>query len=212
MAATMPSIMPLGATMSAPARGVAHRDPAQDLEGGVVVHGLAAQHAAVAVAGVLAAADVGDQQQIGVALAQPAERALHDAVLGEVLGPDVVLRGREPEENDRRDAERLDPVHLAVERFVHRQVVDARHRVDLALDPLAVDHEDGLDEIAGSQLVLAHQAAQGLGAAAAAGALDRGGSHEGKTRERGHPLQPRETSRTGTRHGGCRFSIRRRPA
>ena len=75
---TMPSIMPLGATMSAPGVRVAHRDPAENLEGGVVVHAALPEHAAVAVAGVLAAADVGDQQQIGMALrgsgAAPAAR------------------------------------------------------------------------------------------------------------------------------------------
>ena len=37
IAATIPSIIPLGATMSAPAVRVGHRDAAQDLEGGVVV-------------------------------------------------------------------------------------------------------------------------------------------------------------------------------
>ena len=74
-----------------------------------------AQHAAVAVAGVLAAADVGDQQQIGIALPQPPQRLLDDAVLREILRADLVLRGRQAEEQHRGDAERLDPVHLPIE-------------------------------------------------------------------------------------------------
>jgi hypothetical protein len=132
------------------------------------------------VTGVLAAADVGHQQQIGKAIAKPAQPALDDAVLREILQPDVVLLSRQPEQDDRRDAERLHPLRFSVERFVHRQVVDTGHRGDLALDPGAVDHEDGLDEIAGRQLVLAHQAAKRLGAPAAAGALHGGGNHEGR--------------------------------
>jgi hypothetical protein len=119
--------------------------------------------------------------------------ALHDPVLGEVLGSNLVFRGRKAEEDHGRDAERLDPVYLAIERFINREMTNARHRFDLPLDSGAVDDENRLNEIARSELVLAHQTAQGLGAAAAAGTLDGSGGHEGKTRERGHPLQPRDT-------------------
>jgi hypothetical protein len=84
-------------------------------------------------------------------------------------------------------------------------MLHAGHRVDLALDPSAMDHEDGLDQVTRGQLVLADQPAKSLGATAAARSLVGGGRHEGKTRERRHPLQPRETCAAGTRHGGCRF-------
>ncbi len=47
-----------------------------------------ADDAAVAVVGVLAAADVGDEEQVGMPLAEPAQRLLHDSVVGEVLPTD----------------------------------------------------------------------------------------------------------------------------
>ena len=97
---------------------------------------------------------------------------------------DLVLGRRQAEEEHRRDAERPDAVHFAVERLVHGEVVDAGHRGDLALDPGTVDHEERLDEVGGGELVLAHEPPQGLGAPPAPGAMDLGGGHGGKTRER----------------------------
>ena len=142
-----------------------------------------AEHAAVAVAGVLAAADVGQEQQVRVPRAQPPERPLDDAVLGEVLRPDLVLGRGQAEQDDRGDAERADPVHLPVERLVDRQVADPGHRGDLALDPGAVDHEERLDEVPGLELVLAHEPAEGVGASPAPRTMDLGGGHGRKTRE-----------------------------
>ena len=55
-----------------------------------------------------------------------------------------------------------DPVHLAVEHLVHRELENAGHGADLALDTGAVDHEDRLNQISGAKLVLAHQPADGL--------------------------------------------------
>ena len=60
-APTRPSIMSLGATTSAPARACETAVLGEQLERGVVVDAaVVAHHAAVAVAGVLAEADVGD--------------------------------------------------------------------------------------------------------------------------------------------------------
>ena len=107
--------------------------------------------------------------------AQPPERPLHDAVLGEVLRSDLVLGRRHAEQQDRGMPRAADPVDLAVERFVHRQVVDPGHRGDLALDPGAVDHEQRLDQVRRPELVLAHESAQGVGASPAPWSMDLGG-------------------------------------
>ena len=74
----------------------------------------------------------------------------------------------------------MDAVRLAVECLVHREMPDPRHRGDLAFDPAAVDHEEGLNQVPGGQLVLAHESTQRLGATAAAGTLPRGGNHDGR--------------------------------
>ena len=81
--------------MSAPAARVAHGDPAEHLECRVVVHAAVADDAAVAVVGVFAAADVGDEEEIGMPLAETPQRLLHDAIFGEVLPTDRILRLRE---------------------------------------------------------------------------------------------------------------------
>ena len=104
--------------------------------------------------------------------AQSPERALNDAVLGEILRADLVLGRRQPEEQYRRDAECLDPVDFPVERFVHREMVNAGHRGDLSRDPGTMDYEQRLDEIGGLELVLAHQPAKRLGAPPPSGAMD----------------------------------------
>ena len=65
MAATRPSIMSEGATTSAPGPGVGDGHAGQQVQGGVVAHvRRLGDHAAVAVGGVLAEADVGDHEQV----------------------------------------------------------------------------------------------------------------------------------------------------
>ena len=67
IAPTRPSIMSRGATMSAPARAWRDRGAREQLERRVVVdRAVVAQHAAVAVVGVLAQAHVGDHEQVGL--------------------------------------------------------------------------------------------------------------------------------------------------
>ena len=81
----MPSIMPLGATMSAPALGMADGLLAEQLERRVVVDVDSAaslvDHAAVAVVGVFAEADVGDHEQVGRGFLRGFDRLLHDALV-----------------------------------------------------------------------------------------------------------------------------------
>src|SRR5439155_26896608 len=144
--------------------------------------------------GVFATADVGEKQQVRIACPQATQRLLDDAVTGEVFRADLVLRRRESEQDHARNPQRLEPIHLAIERPVDRVVEHPWHRSDFPLALAAVDHEQWLDEVAGTQLMLAHQLRHGLTATAAPGTEDVGGGHGGKTRERKASPQPRERS------------------
>ena len=153
-----------------------------------------AEDAAVAVAGVLAAADVGDEQQIGCRARSRRSARCTMPSSAKFSDPISSFAAGRPKRRTRGDAERPDPVDLPVERLVHREVADPGHRGDLALDPGAVDHEKRLDQVAGRELVLAHEAAQGVGAPPAPWAMDLGGGHGGKTREPAGSPQPRTAS------------------
>ena len=205
MAATIPSIIPLGATMSAPARAWLTATRPSTSSVASLSTASASQDAAVAVAGVLAAADVGDEKQVGKARAQPAQGPLDDPVVGEVLGADVVLRGGNAEEDHAGHAERPGsapppgpasrPPRGETRRASSRSRAGSRCRAPR--------------RVAGSgrrlQLVLADETAEGVGAAAAAGSYDGSGGHGGKTRERPRWPQPRRST-GGTGHSGCGFS------
>ena len=93
IAPTWPSIIPLGATTSAPAIGLRDRDRAVTLERRVVVHlTRSRQQPTVTVVGVLVEAGVGHEHD-GVAdvVAQVPQRDLHDAVGRIGLAPACVL-------------------------------------------------------------------------------------------------------------------------
>jgi hypothetical protein len=87
-----------------PRRRVAHGLASEQFQRGIVVHvGAAAalgQHAAVAVVGVLAEADVGDRQQFGRRVFDCPQRLLHDAAVAQRVAADVVLLSRDAEQND----------------------------------------------------------------------------------------------------------------
>src|SRR3989304_4119888 len=106
MAATRPSIMSEGATMSAPAR--AGLGLGQQLERRVVGDLAVFDLAAVAVTGVLAETNVGDDQQPGDFLLHCLHRALDDAVLGVGARRDFVFRFGDAEEDDGGKAQALD--------------------------------------------------------------------------------------------------------
>ena len=83
MARTWPSIIPLGATMSAPASAwaIAASRVQRRASASLSTSPVRGEHAAVAVVGVLVEAQVGDEHDVVAHLvAQVAERELHDAV------------------------------------------------------------------------------------------------------------------------------------
>ena len=150
----------------------------QQLERGVVEDLLALDHAAVAVRRVLAQADVGDDEQLAALGADGAHRPLHDAVVRVALRALRVLALGQAEQDDARDAERLDLPRLA-RGLVDREVEAARAASAISRrTPSPGDDEQGIDQAVGGEAGLAHHAAEALGAAQAAGTL--GGEGHGR--------------------------------
>ena len=87
MAATRPSIMSEGATMSAPASACADRHLGKQLEGDVVVDLAVLDHAAVAMVRILAQADVGDDDQLRRLVLDGLDGHLHRAFAVIRAGP-----------------------------------------------------------------------------------------------------------------------------
>ena len=106
-APTRPSIMSLGATASAPASAWETAVRASSSSVGVVVdHAVRPQHAAVAVARVLAQAQVGDHQQVGMGGLDRARGELDHALVVPRARALLVLVGRQAEQQHAGDAER----------------------------------------------------------------------------------------------------------
>ena len=98
--------MSLGQTTSAPASTCETAVRASSSSEASLSISLAAQDAAVAVRGVLAQADVGEQEQLGEARPERAERLLDDPVRDPRARALVVLLLRDAEEDHRLDARR----------------------------------------------------------------------------------------------------------
>ena len=162
MAATWPSIMPLGATTSAPAVGLRLRHLSVEVDGGVVVDvPVLVDEPAVAVVGVLVEAQVGhDHEVVAHVRAQVAQGHLHDALgvpRARALG---VLAGGHAEEDHGRHAHVGQLVHLLAQRLAG-VLEHARQRGDLVRVVDALAHEQGDDQVVDRQPGLGHQPAQG---------------------------------------------------
>jgi hypothetical protein len=59
-------------------------------------------------------------------------------------------------------------------------MVDAGHRRDLPLDSGSVDHEEGLDQVAGGEAMFPNETPDRLGAAEPAGTMELLQGHGGK--------------------------------
>ena len=116
-APTRPSIMSLGATASAPARAweTAVRASSSS-DASLSTRALSRQATAVAVVGVLAEADVGEDEQLGVRGLDRARGELDRAVVVPGAGAVGVLLGGDAEEQDGRDAERVGGARLLDDR------------------------------------------------------------------------------------------------
>ncbi len=104
----------------------------------------------MAMIGVLAEAEVGDDQEPGRGPLGDPDRLLHDAVVAGRGRPARVLVLGDPEEDDPRDTQLGDlGDHLA--EAVERELILARHRGDLAPEVLAVVDEQGIDQVVDGQ-------------------------------------------------------------
>ena len=115
---------------------------------------LAIEQAAVAVIGVLAEADVADDDEAGVVSFDRSNCALDDPVGVVGVRPGWIFPLGNPEEDRRSDAEAAKFVNLLAQP-VDRDLVDVRHRGDLGAHIDAVSHEERVDEVARIQLRLA---------------------------------------------------------
>ena len=161
--------------------------------------------AAVAVRHVLAQADVSHDDQVGDGGLDGAGGPLHDAVFGPGSGGDLVFRLRQAEENDGGDAEGMD-LAAFLDRLIDGEVEDAGHGADRLADAFAGTDEERIDEAGGSKPGLAHERAQGFGAAQPALTIDRKGhdcesivpQRDGREVMR---VTVRELAQAGRRHG-----------
>ena len=159
-------------------------DPRQVLERLVVVEaavgqalataalGFVADDAAVAVVGILAHADVRHDDQLRRRCLEGADALLHNALGGKVLEAHRVLVLRQAEEDHSGHAQ-LHQLGRLGRQLVDGEMVHARHRRDLLSHALAVQQEEGMDEIVGREGRLAHQAPQVLVRAQPPWAIDR---------------------------------------
>ena len=137
---------------------------AQQLQGLVIVYPVIGDHAAVAVVGVLAHANVGDHHHAGMVLLDHADSFLHDSLGIVALSAQRVLLGRQPEQQDGGDAQ-LRSLANVFRQHVQGHLELAGHGLDGVFDALSVAHEDGIDEFFDRQPGLPCQVAHGLAAA-----------------------------------------------
>ena len=133
----------------------------QQVQSGVVIHGLAVDKAAVAVVGVFAQADVRDHHQVRQLVLNGFNRALNDAVLGVGLGPQRIFFRWDAEKDDRRNAQ-IERLPGRLHQIVHGELIVAGHGIDGGFHPFALDGEQGQDQVIHGQGSFAHHPSQGL--------------------------------------------------
>ena len=152
---------------------MADRGAREQLERLVVRDLAVPDHAAVAVRGVLAQADVGDEDELRMLGAERPQRALHDPVLDPRARAFVVLLVGDAEEEDGLAAQRDELARLD-DQILDRVPAHARQlRVRDRRGPREVGHH----EIVEVEPCLAHQRTQRVGAPQAAESRGRKGAH-----------------------------------
>ncbi len=160
-----------GATISAPARACDKRGFGQPGERSVVIHIAIDDFSAMAVAGVLAVADVGDHQQLGHRALHGAHGALHDPVVGVGFRRRFVFVFRDAEQNHAAEAEPLGLFAL-LHQLIDRKLVIAGHGADLSADSFTGADEQRQDQMRRVEVSLSNQPAHRLGYAQAAFAVN----------------------------------------
>ena len=168
----------------------------EQLERLVVLDLAVAQHAAMAVARVLAEAHVGDERQARHLRPQRPQRPLHDPVGLPGAGALLVLLLRDPEQKHGPDAERRELRRLAHD-LVDGALGDPVEPSDRADDALAGTGEERHHDVVERQSRLAHEGAQRVGAAQAPKPGDREAAHRGKGTSAGLPRGPSRSISSG---------------
>jgi hypothetical protein len=141
-------------------------------------------------------------------LANPAERLLDDAMVGVVLRPDLILAGRNSEQEDSLNSQRAYPVDLLVEHLVDRELKHLGHGRDLALDCAPVHHKEGLDEIGRRKFVFPDELTDGTGSAPSSGSVAEREGHKGRL-ESGRPARNSSQRLHCLWHVPCPYKERR---
>ena len=169
----------------------------------------------VAVAGIGVERDVGDEADLRELLLDRAAGAANEIALVVGLSAVLVLQMRlgVGEEGDRRNVELYGALGLP-HRLIDAEPIDARHRRDRSAHPLALDQEQGPDEIVGRQHPLADQAARPLRLAVAAGPVGEvetmGFSDAGRLVHGGADSSPLSYTASGREREGPESSSRSR--
>jgi hypothetical protein len=142
----------------------------EQFERGIVVDVVAAvfcldHDTAVAVAGVLAEADVGDEDEFfcGGAFLDGAQALLDDAIVVPGAGSFFVLGIGQAEEQQPADAEGRSLFGFA-NSLIHGEIEDAGHGAYRIAHALAGTDEERIDQVAGIERGLAHECAKRLSA------------------------------------------------
>ena len=107
---------------------------------------------------VLAEADISHDEQVWHGSLDGAGGALHNAVLVPGSGGNFILHRRQAEENDGRDAKRIDFAAL-LDRLIDGEIEYAGHGTDRFTNSLARTDEERVDESGGSKPGLPHKRA-----------------------------------------------------
>lgn len=135
--------------------------PGQELQGLVVVHVAVLDDAAVAVVGVLAHADVGDDRQPRHLFLQGPDRLLNDAVLGVGVAANGVLGLGDAEQDHRRHSQFINLLGLGHD-MLDGLLVNARHGGNFFPDARAEGGKHRIDQVGGGEGGLADHPAENL--------------------------------------------------
>ena len=147
-----------------PGGRVRNRRPHELLDGRIVGDLIVDEDPAVAVIGVFAQADVGDDQHLRQLALERPDRRLHGRLRIVSGRPDVVLLIRQPEEQHAPDAVRPRRPRLC-HRLVDREVEDAGHRADLPAHAFTGADEQREHQRVGRETGFADERPHGVGSA-----------------------------------------------
>ncbi len=152
--------------------GVGKGLPAEKFESGIVIHLAVPDRSAMAVVGVLAHADIGDDREAGNMLFQLPDSFLHHSVTAEGLAARSILALRDAEENDRRNSRFMGLLCLCHD-ILSRQLIDSGHGGNLLAHTAAKGGEHGVDQVVCRQRRFPHHAAENLLTPDSAGPVGR---------------------------------------